>query len=67
MRFSHKFSPDGKTIPFTGQYDGNSEVYLMRPQGGEPQRNQLDSDLGRDDIPTDGAQHIVMGWKGVKE
>ena len=25
-----RFSPDGKSIAFTGQYDGNTEVYLNR-------------------------------------
>ena len=29
-----RFSPDGKTIAFTGQYDGNTEVYAM-PAGEE--------------------------------
>ena len=24
-----RFSPDGKTIAFTAQYDGNTEVYTM--------------------------------------
>ena len=24
-----RFSPDGKSIAFTGQYDGNTEVYLV--------------------------------------
>lgn len=24
-----RFSPDGKTLAFTGQYDGNTEVYSM--------------------------------------
>ena len=24
-----RFSPDGKSIAFTGQYDGNTEVYLI--------------------------------------
>ena len=24
-----RFSPDGRNIAFTGQYDGNSEIYLM--------------------------------------
>ena len=24
-----RFSPDGKTIAFTGQYDGNTEVYTI--------------------------------------
>ena len=29
-----RFSPDGKTIAFTGQYDGNTEVYTV-PSTGE--------------------------------
>src|ERR1700730_15566611 len=31
-----KFSPDGKWIAFTGQYDGNFNVYVMPPEGGQP-------------------------------
>jgi len=33
-----RFSPDGKQIAFTGQYDGNTEVYVMPAEGGVPQR-----------------------------
>ncbi len=33
-----KFSPDGKTIAFSGNYDGNNDVYLVNAQGGEPER-----------------------------
>ncbi len=36
-RYPH-FSPDGKTIAFTGNYDGNSDVYLIPAEGGEPKR-----------------------------
>jgi tricorn protease len=32
------FSPDGKLIAFTGQYDGNTDVYIVPLEGGEPQR-----------------------------
>ncbi len=32
------FSPDGKFIAFTGEYDGNVDVYLIPSTGGEPQR-----------------------------
>ncbi|MEY2505126.1 MAG: tricorn protease, partial [Verrucomicrobiota bacterium] len=35
--FSH-FSPDGKQIAYTSQYDGNTEVYVMPGEGGEPKR-----------------------------
>lgn len=33
-----KFSPDGKWIAFTGQYDGNFNVYVMPAAGGEPRQ-----------------------------
>ncbi len=33
-----KFSPDGKSVAFTGNYDGNSDVYAMPVNGGIPVR-----------------------------
>ncbi len=33
-----KFSPDGKLIAFTGQYDGGTDVYVMDARGGVPRR-----------------------------
>jgi tricorn protease len=33
-----KFSPDGKSIAFTGDYDGNTDVFVMPAAGGEPRR-----------------------------
>jgi len=33
-----KFSPDGKTIAFTGNYDGNKDVYVLPAAGGVPLR-----------------------------
>lgn len=32
------FSPNGKTIAFTGQYDGNTDVYVIPTEGGQPLR-----------------------------
>ena len=32
------FSPDGKMIAFTGQYDGNTDVFLVPVTGGVPKR-----------------------------
>ena len=29
-----RFSPDGKMIAFTGEYDGNSDIYVMDAHGG---------------------------------
>jgi tricorn protease len=33
-----KFSPDGKWIAFTGQYDGNFNVYVIPSEGGQPKQ-----------------------------
>ena len=33
-----KFSPDGKWIAFTGEYDGNFNVYVMSAEGGQPRQ-----------------------------
>ena len=33
-----KFSPNGKWIAFTGQYDGNFNVYVMPAEGGQPRQ-----------------------------
>jgi tricorn protease len=35
---SPMFSPDGSWIAFTGDYDGNIDVYVMPANGGEPKR-----------------------------
>jgi len=57
------FSPDGKHIAFTGQYDGNTEVYLIPSEGGIPQRLTYTATLGRDDISDRmGPNNIVMTW-----
>ncbi len=33
-----KFNPDGKWIAFTGQYDGNFNVFVMPAEGGQPRQ-----------------------------
>jgi tricorn protease len=59
-----RFSPDGKYIAFTGQYDGNTEVYVMPAEGGVPFRATYTATLGRDDISDRmGPNNIVMTWK----
>ena len=62
-----KFSPDGKTIAFTGQYDGNTEVYIMPAEGGEPTRLTYTATLSRDDLSDRvGRNNIVMTGKDDK-
>jgi len=59
-----RFSPDGKQIAFTGQYDGNTEVYLIPSEGGIPKRITYTATLGRDDIADRmGPNNIVMTWR----
>lgn len=58
-----KISPDGTQIAFTAQYDGNTEVYVMPIDGGEPKRLTYTATLGRDDIGDRmGPNNIVMDW-----
>ena len=58
-----KISPDGKTIAFTGQFDGNTEVYTMPIEGGEPKRVTYTARVSRDNVGDRmGPNNIVMGW-----
>lgn len=58
-----RFAPDGKSIAFTGQYDGNTEVYSMPSQGGVPERLSFTPTLARDDVSDRmGPNNIVMAW-----
>ena len=41
-------SPDGQWLAFSGQYDGNTDVYVLPVQGGTPQR--LTFHPGSDDV-----------------
>ena len=59
-----RFSPDGKTLAFTAQYDGNTEVYTMDAKGGIPKRITYTATLNRDDVADRmGPNNLVMGWK----
>jgi tricorn protease len=45
------FSPDGKWIAFSGEYDGNIDAYVMPAEGGEPRR-----------LTWHPAPDVVTGW-----
>ncbi|OGD21914.1 MAG: hypothetical protein A2W03_11060 [Candidatus Aminicenantes bacterium RBG_16_63_16] len=36
--YSAKFSPDGRSVAFSGSYDGSPAVYVMPAEGGSPRR-----------------------------
>jgi tricorn protease len=50
-----KFSPDGKWIAFTGEYDGNADVYVMDAYGGNITRVTYHPNYDE-----------VVGWHPVK-
>ncbi len=59
-----RFSPDGKHLAFTAQYDGNTEVYVMPADGGTPRRLTYTATLDRDDVSDRmGPNNIVMTWR----
>jgi tricorn protease len=45
------FSPDGTRIAFTGEYDGNPDVYVVPATGGVPRR-----------LTYHPAADVVVGW-----
>lgn len=56
-----KFSPDGKWIAFTGQYDGDEQVYIIPVTGGIPK--QLTFYPARGPLnPRWGYDNQVYGW-----
>src|ERR1700751_3939015 len=56
-----KFSPDGKWIAFTGQYDGDEQVYVIPATGGIPK--QLTFYPSRGPLPDRwGYDNQVYGW-----
>lgn len=50
------FSPDGKTLAFTANYDGNTDVYTISINGGTPKR-----------ITYHPAADVVRGWLNNEE
>lgn len=50
------FSPDGKQIAFSGNYDGNNDVYTIPVNGGEPKR-----------VTFHPAADVVRGWLNNKD
>ena len=61
MEVFAKFSPDGKWIAFTGQYDGDEQVYVMPSSGGVPR--QLTFYPARGPLtPRWGWDNQVYGW-----
>ena len=56
-----KFSPDGNWIAFTGQYDGDEQVYVMPADGGVPKQLTFYPAVGPLP-PRWGYDNHVYGW-----
>lgn len=56
-----RFSPNGKTIAFTGDYDGNVDVYTIPVEGGPVKRLTFHSDISS--VPLRfGPNNMVVNW-----
>lgn len=57
-----RFSPDGKRIAFSAEYDGNREIYSINSMGGEVTRLTYSMDVGS--LPERmGPDKIIMNWR----
>lgn len=61
MEVFAKFSPDGRWIAFTGQYDGDEQVYVVPATGGEPKQLTFYPAKGPF-APRWGYDNQVLGW-----
>ncbi|MEJ2483703.1 MAG: hypothetical protein P8049_11485, partial [Gemmatimonadota bacterium] len=56
-----KFSPDGRWIAFSAEYDGTRQVYVMPSEGGTPRQLTFYNDVGRMP-PRGGTDYRIYGW-----
>jgi tricorn protease len=56
-----KFSPDGRWIAFSGEYNGTRQVFVIPVDGGEPRQLTYRNDVGQLP-PRGGWDNIVLGW-----
>ena len=57
-----RYSPDGRWIAFTGQYQANTDVYVMPAAGGEVRRLTFHSDVVDQAPERWGPDNMVLGW-----
>ena len=57
-----RFSPDGRWIAFTGEYQGNRDVYVIPAEGGAAQRLTFTSDIVPAVSLRSGPNNMVVTW-----
>ncbi|MBS0418475.1 MAG: PD40 domain-containing protein [Proteobacteria bacterium] len=57
-----RFSPDGRWIAFTGEYQGNRDVYVIPAAGGAARRLTFTSDIVAEAPPRWGPNNMVLTW-----
>jgi tricorn protease len=57
-----RYSPDGKWIAFTANYQGNEDVYVMPAAGGDARRLTFQSDIFSKTGGRHGANNLVLAW-----
>lgn len=62
QEYMPRFSPDGKWIAFTGNYEGNQDVYVIPAQGGIPRRLTYHSDIVPHAPERWGVNNMVVTW-----
>ncbi len=59
-----RFSPDGKMLALTAEYDGARDVYVMPAEGGVPRRVTYTASIARDELSDRmGPNNLVIGWQ----
>ncbi|MFN2480822.1 MAG: PDZ domain-containing protein [Pyrinomonadaceae bacterium] len=56
-----KFSPDGRWIAFSGEYNGTRQVFVIAAEGGEPRQLTYRNEVGPLP-PRGGWDNRVLGW-----
>jgi tricorn protease len=62
FEFMPRYSPDGQWIAFTGQYQGNRDVYVIPAGGGTARRLTFHSDVTADAPQRWGPDNMVVSW-----